>query len=213
VAGDIWRASVPIAGTLAETYLRETRKLILPPDISPRVLRFHSDCPFGPGERHPCLIALYQDVRTDKPTAIMRTALTADGRKVDRKALGPVGGAAIKLTHDIAVGTAIAIGEGLESTLAGIAFGLRPAWALGSAGAIAKFPVLAGIEVLTVLGENDGGANERAYRECGERWDAAGREVFIARPPVGKDLADTLVAVMSGNYVKKTARPWGGLAV
>jgi hypothetical protein len=213
-AGEIWRAAVPIWGTLAERYLRETRGLILPLDIPPGVLRFHPECPFGPDERHPCLIALYQDIRTNKPVAIMRTALRADASKIDRKALGPVGGAAIKLSGAAEVMTGLAIGEGLESTLAGMAFGLRPAWALGSSGAIAKFPLLAGIEVLTILGENDAnGANERASRECAGRWSEAGREVFFARPPVGKDLADTLVAVMSGKYVKKTARPWGGLVV
>jgi hypothetical protein len=72
------------------------------------------------------------EVGTDKPTAIMRTALRADASKINRKALGPVGGAVIKLSAAAEAMTGLAIGEGLESTLAGMAFGLRPAWALGS---------------------------------------------------------------------------------
>jgi hypothetical protein len=72
---------------------------VLPPDVSPRVLRFHARCPFGQ-EAHPCVLALYRDLVTDEPRAIMRTALTPDAQKIDRKALGPVGGAAIKLSAD-----------------------------------------------------------------------------------------------------------------
>jgi hypothetical protein len=47
----------------------------LPPDISPRVLRFHPDCTFGPDVRHPCLLALCRSIVGDEPRAIMRTAL------------------------------------------------------------------------------------------------------------------------------------------
>jgi hypothetical protein len=57
-------------------------------------------------------------------------------------------------------------------------FGFAPAWALGSAGGIRTFPVLSGIEALTILAEtDDSGANEHAIRKCFSRWSAAGREV------------------------------------
>jgi hypothetical protein len=65
-----------------------TRKLVLPQDISPSVLRFHPACPFGQGVRHPCPLARYRDIVTDASRAIMRTALTPDARKFDRTALG-----------------------------------------------------------------------------------------------------------------------------
>jgi putative DNA primase/helicase len=201
---DLWAEAAPIAGTIAERYLRAPKveggraidlsSDLLPLDVSPRVIRFHRDCPFGEGARHPCLIALYRDVVTDAPTAIMRTALTPDGRKLDRKALGNVGGAAIKLSDDADVTMALTIGEGLETTLAGMAKGFAPAWALGNAGAIGRFPVLAGIEALTILGEtDDGGANERAVRECFARWNAAGREVYRATSLIGGDMNDGLM--------------------
>jgi putative DNA primase/helicase len=191
----LWDEAGPIAGTLAERYLIETRKLVLPPEISPRALRFHPACPFGEGARHPCLLALYRSVIADEARAIMRTALAPDACKIDRKALGPVGAAAIKLSADKDVTMGLTIGEGLETTLAGLmpGFDLAPAWALGSAGGIARFPVLSGIEALTVLAEtDDDGANERAIRECFARWKAAGREVYRATSLIGGDLNDAL---------------------
>ncbi len=196
LAGDIWRAAVPIWGTLAERYLRETRKLDLLADLSPRVLRFHASCYFG-GSRHPCLISLYRDITTDKPVAIMRTALTPDGRKIGRMSLGPVGDAAVKLSDNTDIAAGLTIGEGVETTLAAMAFGLRPAWALGSAGEILAFPVLAGIDVLTVLVDNDERdargrtAGPDAARACAHRWSAAGREGRLITPKMaGADIAD-----------------------
>jgi putative DNA primase/helicase len=196
----LWDEAGPLARTPADRYLTATRKLVLPQDISPRVLRFHPACPFGEGVRHPCLLALYRDIVTDAPRAIMRTALTPDARKIDRKALGPVGGAAIKLSDDADVTMGLIIGEGLETTLATMVFGLAPAWALGSAGGIGKFPVLPGIEALTVLAEtDDGGAGERAILECFGRWTAAGRQVFSATSVIGGDASDALTMVAAGD--------------
>jgi putative DNA primase/helicase len=196
----LWDEAGPLAGTPADRYLIATRKLVLPQDISPRVLRFHPACPFGEGARHPCLLALYRDIVTDAPRAIMRTALTPDGCKIDRKALGRVGGAAIKLSDDADVTMGLFIGEGLETTLAAMVFGFAPAWALGSAGAISKFPVLPGIEALTILAEtDDGGASERAILECFGRWTAAGRQVFSVTSMIGGDASDGLTMVAAGD--------------
>ena len=113
-------------------------------------LRFHPSCPFG-GLTYPCMIALFRDIQTNAPKAIHRTALGSGGIKLGRKALGPIGGCAIKLSDDVDVEQSLVIGEGVETVLAGMQLGFRPAWALGSAGAIKSFPVLAGIEALTIL--------------------------------------------------------------
>jgi hypothetical protein len=102
------------------------------------------------------------------------------------------------LSDDVDVTTGLVIGEGLETTLAGMVFGFAPAWALGSAGAIAKFPVLSGIEALTVLAERDAdGANERATRECFGRWSAAGRDVFRVTSMIGGDTNDALTMAVA----------------
>ena len=83
--------------------------------------------------------------------------------------LGRARDAAIKLDADENVTLGLHIGEGVETCLAAWLAGFRPVWALGSAGAIATFPVLSGIEAITVLGEvGDGGANRpRGASMCG----------------------------------------------
>jgi putative DNA primase/helicase len=182
----IWREAMPITGTLAERYLQGRK---LPLDVDG--LRFHPYCPFG-SDRLPCVVALYRDIITNEPKAIHRTALTPDGEKIDRKALGPKAGCAIKLTPDDAVATGLTIAEGIETALAGMALGFRPAWALGDAGEIAKFPVLPGVECLSILVDNDH-AGQNAALECSKRWTAAGREVFRVVPIArGQDMADVV---------------------
>jgi len=75
----LWDQAVPIGGIVAERYLIERRRLVLPPDVSPRVPRFDPACPFGKGAHHPCLLA---PVIGDTLRAIIRTALTPDARKI-----------------------------------------------------------------------------------------------------------------------------------
>jgi putative DNA primase/helicase len=153
----------------AQRYL-ERRGLILPPGVDDRVLRFHKRCPFGDG-RHPCIIGLFTGISDNEPKAITRIALTSEGEKIDRKMLGPIGGAAIKLSPDDNIKTMLHVGEGVETCIAGMLFGYSPAWALGSAGAIASLKVLRGIKRLLVFGEvNDGGANSRSVQACADRW-------------------------------------------
>jgi hypothetical protein len=179
---NLWREGLSPRETLAEAYLR-SRSLELDDDVAGEVLRWHA----GIG----ALLALFRDVRTDEPRAISRTYLDREGRKIGRKFLGPVGGAAVKLDPDDAVLEGLHIGEGVETCMAARQLGLRPTWALGSAGAIAAFPVLAGIECLTLLAEHDE-ASARAIEACGGRWYAAGREVLINQADFGKDLNDEL---------------------
>jgi hypothetical protein len=195
-AAALWGEAIPIAGTLAEFYLG-ARGLAVPPGASGRVLRFHSSCPFGPGVRHLCMLALFRAIAGDEPVAIHRTALTPDGRKIDRKALGPIGGAAIKLTADEDVTYGLHIGEGVETMLAGMMLGLAPAWALGTAGAIERFPVLAGVDCLTILVDCDAPdrngrrAGQESADECAVRWTDAGREVVRIIPiRIGEDFDD-----------------------
>jgi putative DNA primase/helicase len=175
-----------------ESYLGG-RGLDLSDNVAGRVVRVHPHCPFGEGVRHPCMVVLFRSIITDALQAIHRTALTVDGKKIDRKMMGEVRGAAIKIDADENVEQGLVIGEGFETCLAARMLGLRPVWALGSAGAIAAFPVLPGIEALTILGESDKtGANQKAVKACAERWSAAGREVLVAMPRVAGDLNDAL---------------------
>lgn len=141
------------------------------------------------------MIALMRDVVSNEPRCIQRTRLSPDGYKIDRLMLGPTKGAAIKIDPDSCVTNGLSIAEGLETALSGRADGFPPAWALGSAGAIAAFPVLAGIERLNIFGEIDSSkTNERSVYECAERWIQAGREVHVFWPKTGKDLSDEWMA-------------------
>ena len=178
----LWNASVDPRGTPAERYLAG-RGLELGDDLACDVLRWNPGCG--------AMIALFRNIVTDAPQAISRTFLDAEGRKLERKFLGPTKGAAIKLDADTEVLAGLHIGEGVETCMAACMLGLKPAWALGSAGAIASFPVLSGIECLTILEEHDA-ASKRAVDACARRWHAAGREVIVNEPLGGKDLNDSL---------------------
>jgi hypothetical protein len=119
----IWEAAVDPRGSLAEVYLREHRKLDLTDEVAGRVLRFH------PGIRWettyvPALICAFRSFEDDSITAVHRIALNPDGTKLDRKMLGPVGGAAVKLGP---VSDALAVAEGVETALAANMLGYGPA--------------------------------------------------------------------------------------
>jgi hypothetical protein len=189
----LWREAKPL-GELAHKYLMAARRitgLSAVPNIH-SVLRFHSRCPFGPGGAlHPCIIALWTDTLIGEPKAIHRTALKPDGSKLDRMSLGPTGGCVIRLWPDEAVTRGLVIGEGLETVLYAATRHehrgtlLRPAWVAGDATHIANFPVLPGIEALTILSDNDlNGRGQHAAYKCACRWVAAGRELIVLTPNV-----------------------------
>jgi putative DNA primase/helicase len=176
----LWAASVEPRGTIVESYLA-SRGLLVNDEIAGHVLRWN------PGAQ--AMVALFRTIATDEPQAVSRTYLDAQGRKLGRKFLGPVGGAAIKLDADENVLGGLHIGEGIETAMAARQLGLKPTWALGSKGAIGAFPVLSGIECLTILTEPDA---EREIDACATSWHMAGRKVLINRPIGGKDLNDAL---------------------
>ena len=139
----------------------------------------------------PAMIACMRSIADDSITAVHKTRLTPEGVKVGRKMQGQASGSAIKLSADDEVTLGLHVSEGIETALAGLQLGLRPCWALGSAGAIERFAALAGIEALTLLAENDA-TNARAVEICAERWASAGAEVNIIRSTRGSDLNDVL---------------------
>jgi hypothetical protein len=78
--------------------------------------------------------------------------------------------------------------EGVETGIALFQRKLRPVWACGAAGMLAKLPPLGGIEALTIAADT-GNAGMLAADELAESWRTAGREVFVITPPSG-DWAD-----------------------
>lgn len=186
----IWQAAVPIAGTPAEAYLASRCLTFHDPDGA--VLRFHPRARFFSTETA-VMVALYRAIVGNVPRAVQLTSVGAGGWApggTRRQTLGASSGAACKLTADAHVAMGLCIGEGVETTIAGMMAGLQPAWAVGSAAAMAKFPVLGGIEALTLFVDNDAGGR-RAGSECAARWQVARREVFTVVPATeGHDLAD-----------------------
>ena len=101
-------------------------------DVAGDVLRWHP--------RIGAMLALFRNIQTGEPQAISRTFLDREGRKIERKFLGPVAGAAIMLDSFDLVTTGLHVGEGVETCMAARQLGLRPCWALGSRGRRRGFP-------------------------------------------------------------------------
>jgi hypothetical protein len=193
-ARTVWDEAADPRGTLAETYLA-SRAITLADDVADTVLRFHPTCPWrdentGNTVGVPALLAAFRSIDDDQVTAIQRVALAADGAKIGRRMLGVVHRAAVKLDPP---GDALHVGEGVETCLAARILGHAPAWALGSVGAISRFPLIDGVARLRVLGET-GEASAGAIKIAGRRWHAAGRKVQIVMPEIGGDLNDELMA-------------------
>jgi DNA polymerase bacteriophage-type len=186
----LWDEAKPIAGTMAEQYLSDTRGIDvsrLPASIN-AVLRFHRFCPFGSGAC-PCLVALMRDPVTDVPVGIHRIALAQENgtvTRIERRALGGMG--VVKL-WPVDGGKALAVGEGIETVLAAatrMSLGgapLTPAWAAINTGGVAALPVLGGVEQLIQLIDNDANnAGQGAAAVSRQRWCEQGRAVVPLLP-------------------------------
>jgi putative DNA primase/helicase len=167
----IWQEGVALTGTLGEQYFLEHRRLDIQALDLGHVLRWH--------ERYRCIIALMTAPAEDEPSGIHRTFLNPDGSKRDRKMLGRAG--VIRLSRDDAVLGGLGITEGVEDGLAVLLSGWSPIWAAGSAGAIRRFPILAGIDSLTIFADADL-AGRQAAQECEERWASVAKEARISAP-------------------------------
>ncbi|MGC8536968.1 MAG: DUF7146 domain-containing protein [Rhizomicrobium sp.] len=189
---EIAKASQPIDGTLAEQYL--TKRIGRRIDW-PSCLRFHPQCPRG-SERLPALIAIMRDAQTNEFRCIQRVFLKPDGTDRLRDAhgkmtLGSAAGACCKLSCNADVTTGLGLCEGIEKALAIIAMGWSPVWSTCGASGMTNFPILQGIEALTIFADNDE-AGQRAAKSCAERWADAGREAIVRTPMIGGDWGDAL---------------------
>jgi DNA polymerase I-like protein with 3'-5' exonuclease and polymerase domains len=180
----LWDAGEPITGTPAAKYLNSRGITRLPAHYT-ESLRFHPSCPFN-GEQHPCLLALFRDVKSDESAGIHRIALTSEGQKIDRRMLGRwPSPRAIKLWPPT---SSLVIGEGIETCLAASRINhrdklLRPVWAMGFSLGIERLPVIPGVERLIILVDHDANSvGINAARVCASRWLAAGRTVVLLIP-------------------------------
>ena len=107
---------------------------------------------------------------------------------------GLIGGGAIKISPDNEATMGLLIGEGIETVLsASKRFQFKPCWSLVSAGGVSNFPVLPGIETVTIAVDNDPeGKGEQVAEECAERLLAGGIEVITAQTEFVKDFNDLI---------------------
>jgi hypothetical protein len=196
---------VAVRGTPGERYLAEVRKIHIESitDVLARTdaIGWHPAVYFNEegqelhGHKLGCIVGIMTDPITARPTgAISRTYIGPDGLKITKaKTLGRPQGI-LRLSAGEDVGDGLHLAEGLETSLTAMALGFRPLWATGSTALMRCFPVLPGIEALTILADRDAsGAGEEAAQAAARRWRSAGREVRIRR--LRKGLGDINDAV------------------
>ncbi len=186
----LWDNGTPIAGTVVARYLQARGC----GDVKSEALRCLSRGILGP---HPCMMALVSDVVTARPISLHLTRLNPDGTAkadVERPKLLLTGhrksGGCIRLSPDDEVTLGLGLAEGIETALAVMRIGYAPIWATVDAGNLKNFPVLGGIEALSIYADHDAAGMEAA-KACLARWSAAGRETRIQFPlGDGWDFAD-----------------------
>jgi putative DNA primase/helicase len=201
-------------GTLVQRYLGNRGIELTDEVIRADAIRFEPRCCFklvdGSKVWLPAMQALFRDIHTNKARALHSTALRADGSgrikegeipglalKKGKRMLGPVDGCAIKLCAEEEVLEGLGICEGIEDGLALIAAGWRPVWACGSKDALSDFPVLSGVECLTVFGD-PGSPAEAACRKVEARWVSAGLECRVIVPAEEGDWNDVFRRLSDG---------------
>ncbi|MGI8896486.1 MAG: DUF7146 domain-containing protein [Casimicrobiaceae bacterium] len=190
LARAIWNECVPLDGTAGADYLHQ-RACAFPGRYAD--LRFHASlfCTRA-ARRLPAIVCRVSTAVGNRGVGIHRIFLDPAGsdRAIAKMRLGsaddPV---CIRLFADEDISYGLAIAEGVETALAAARL-YAPVWATIDAGQMAKFPVLAGIETLTIFADHDP-AGLRAARECASRWCAAQRRVVAITPArAGADAND-----------------------
>jgi putative DNA primase/helicase len=107
--------------------------------------------------------------------------------------LGRAAGGAVRLAP---AGETLAVGEGIESSVAAMMASRLPGWAALSTSGLAALILPPVVREVVIAADNDAnGAGLRAARAAAGRWLAQGRRVRIYRSPrIGEDAADLVVA-------------------
>lgn len=192
----VWKATEPVAGTLAERYLR-ARGLQAP---YPRALRFQANTILGSGPRRRMLPAMIAAVENDLGVvAIQRTFLDAEDppRKPvvkPKRALGLLGAAAIRLAPAI---DELGLAEGIEDALSAMAWFGTPTWALGGVARLAFVAIPDSVRRVIVYA--DRGPSARRLIERARGYLAANdREVQVRVPADHGDWNDAWRARSDG---------------
>jgi hypothetical protein len=187
----LWQESLPIAGTLAEEYLR-ARGIFC--DL-PRTLRFHPEAWHGPtAKRNPAMVAAVQGAGLP---AVHRTFLRADGTGKagldggDKLMLGATAGGAVRL---VGGPSRLVVAEGIESGLSllcGLLDDPVTLWAALSTSGLRGLRLPRQPSRLTIACDGDAAGREAAHA-LAERAHGLGWQVGILDPGNGADFNDIL---------------------
>ncbi len=194
----------PIAGTLAERYLREHRGITLAPlpDCLAFLERVHNHT--APGF-FPAMIALLVNLRGEAMAAHVTFLDPDSGGKITgvgikpRLIFGPCRGAAIHLGEAT---DRLIVAEGVEDGLSLLeACPGWPVWATGGISGLLNIVLPERVREVVIAADADGPGLRAAYRLV-ERLTREGRTVKIALPPAG--FKDFNAAHMAGIKEKAT---------
>ena len=219
----LWFTLPPIAGTPAETYLRQARGIPMERlKRQPGALRWAANVERIDPETgevttwRNCMVAAM--TRGAKVVGLHRTYLRPDGSgKADmlkpKLMIGPVRGSAIRLSSGLTslspdraakagkLGP-LAVGEGIENALAvAVARPDLRVWAAGSLSLMQCLEWPACASAVVLLADNDEKPEAReAFTRVLDHWgrQAKGRSLIVARSPVGKGFDDLAQARASG---------------
>lgn len=184
-ARGIWKAAVPIGGTIAEVYLRQARRISIP---LPDCLRFST----GIRDRGmPSLVAAVTDL-AGVVVAIQRTFLQPDGSgkapiETPKRALGPVGRGAVCLAP---AGSVLGLAEGIETGISAMELFQIPVWcALGSN--LARVILPADVRNVVIFADR-GTAGEAAAEKARATFHDQQRKVAVRFAAAGSDFNDEL---------------------
>jgi len=175
VALDIWEASEPIYGTIAEEYLQRRGILLTPP-----ALAHHRGAMVAAVEQP------YHGI-----TAIQKTPVKSDFHRGDRMTKGPLGNGAVRLG---AAQEIMGIAEGIETALSAMMLTGMSVWASLGGKRLHNVELPAFVRDVHIFADNDQPGREAAYR-ASDVHRQLGRSVKIRRPPPQfKDFNDFIVA-------------------
>ena len=206
-------AAPGIAGSPADAYLAGRGIILAELARQPAALRFHPECWCGEAGRPlPAMLAAITD-GTGQHVGTHRTWLALDAASTWRKAplrdpkktLGPYAGGFIPLWRGASgkplrqapAGETVALAEGIETALS-VALACPELRVLAAVALpnMARVILPASVAQVILCADNDAD-NPKAdamLARAADRFAAEGRDVRIARPPVGKDFNDTLRA-------------------
>lgn len=184
----LWKASQPVAGTLAEQYLL-ARGLSAP---SPKSLRFNAATILGSGSNKRTMPAMIAAVESDLGlVAVQRTFL--DPADVLHKpipkpkvSLGLLGTAAIRLAPAT---DELGLAEGIEDAMSAMEWFGTPTWALGGVERLAFVAIPEKVRRVIVYGDS-GRAAERLLEKARDHLTANGRELVVRIPEQHDDWND-----------------------